>query len=307
VSVRSEPRNRRARSAEPELDAEQEVDVGRYWSALQARWWLPIAGLVVGAALGYIAAVGGGEVYKAETTLYLGQPFSPTGNVSVPSISTNPTIVGQIARAENTLRRAAAASGIPVSKLRGNVSTGTVATTGRTRLTPGQNPLVELSVKGDRAGPVQRATDSIAKTIVSSVSSYPDQKVDRLNQQITRDKRDLETINGQVERTQTQLNEVLNDKSLSSLEKLTLVTNFNSSIAISENRRSVVQQDLAEAEGLLSLAQNVERARIVDPAVATKTTARSTSNSTVVGAIIGLLLGGIAALLWPAVATRRTP
>jgi hypothetical protein len=307
VSVRSEPRNRRARSAEPELDAEQEVDVGRYWSALQARWWLPIAGLVVGAALGYIAAVGGGEVYKAETTLYLGQPFSPTGNVSVPSISTNPTIVGQIARAENTLRRAAAASGIPVSKLRGNVSTGTVATTGRTRLTPGQNPLVELSVKGDRAGPVQRATDSIAKTIVSSVSSYPDQKVDRLNQQIARDKRDLETINTQVERTQTQLNEVLNDKSLSSLEKLTLVTNFNSSIAISENRRSVVQQDLAEAEGLLSLAQNVERARIVDPAVATKTTARSTSNSTVVGAIIGLLLGGIAALLWPAVATRRTP
>jgi uncharacterized protein involved in exopolysaccharide biosynthesis len=307
VSVRSEPRNRRARSAEPELDAEQEVDVGRYWSALQARWWLPIAGLVVGAALGYIAAVGGGEVYKAETTLYLGQPFSPTGNVSVPSISTNPTIVGQIARAENTLRRAAAASGIPVSKLRGNVSTGTVATTGRTRLTPGQNPLVELSVKGDRAGPVQRATDSIAKTIVSSVSSYPDQKVERLNQQITRDKRDLETINGQVERTQTQLNEVLNDKSLSSLEKLTLVTNFNSSIAISENRRSVVQQDLAEAEGLLSLAQNVERARIVDPAVATKTTARSTSNSTVVGALIGLLLGGIAALLWPAVATRRTP
>jgi uncharacterized protein involved in exopolysaccharide biosynthesis len=69
----------------------------------------------------------------------------------------------------------------------------------------------------------------------------------------------------------------------------------------------VVQQDLAEAEGLLSLAQNVERARIVDPAVATKTTARSTSNSTVVGAIIGLLLGGIAALVWPAVATRRTP
>jgi hypothetical protein len=307
VSVRSEPRSRRPRSAEPELDAEQEVDVGRYWSALQARWWLPIAGLVVGAALGYIAAVGGGEVYKAETTLYLGQPFSPTGNVSVPSISTNPTIVGQIARAENTLRRAAAASGIPVSKLRGNVSTGTVATTGRTRLTPGQNPLVELSVKGSRAGPVQRATDSIAKTIVSSVSSYPDQKVERLNQQIARDKNDLETINAQVERTQTQLNEVLNDKSLSSLEKLTLVTNFNSSIAISENRRSVVQQDLAEAEGLLSLAQNVERARIVDPAVATKTTARSTSNSTVVGAIIGLLLGGIAALVWPAVATRRTP
>jgi hypothetical protein len=306
VSVRSEPRNRRARSAEPELDAEQEVDVGRYWSAIQARWWLPIAGLVVGAALGYIAAVGGGQVYKAESTLYLGQPFSPTGNVTVPSISTNPTIVGQIARSESTLRKAAADSGIPISKLRGNVSTGTVATTGRTRLTPGQNPLVELAVKGNRARPVQRATDSIANTVVSTVSSYPDQKIQRLKQQIARDNADLATLDRQVDLTRSQLDRVVKDKSLSALEQLTLITNFNSSIAISENRRSVIQQDLSEAEGLLSLAQNVERARIVDPAVAVKTTARSTGNSAAVGGIIGLLLGAIAAIVWPAFSTRRT-
>ena len=261
---------------------------------------------MIGAALGYIAAVGGGEVYKAETTLYLGQPFSPTGNVSVPSISTNPTIVGQIARAESTLRRASAASGIPISKLRGQVSTGTVATSGRTRLTPGQNPLVELSVKGDRARPVQRAADSIANTIITSVSSYPDQKIRRLNQQIARDKADLATLDRQVDLTRTQLERVVRDRTLSALEQLTLITNFNSSIAISENRRSVIQQDLSEAEGLLSLAQNVERARIVDPAVATKTTARSTGNSAAVGGIIGLLLGAIAAIAWPAFSTRRT-
>jgi hypothetical protein len=306
VTVRSEPRSRPERRREPELDAEQEVDVGRYWRALQARWWLPLAGLVVGAALGYIAAVGGGEVYKAETTLYLGQPFSPTGNVSVPSISTNPTIVGQIARAEATLRTASRASGIPVGRLRGKVSTQTVGTTGRTRLTPGQNPLVELSVKGSRSGQVSRAADSIAKTIVTSVSSYPDQKIDRLNRQIARDKADLATLDRQVDLTRNQLERVVKDRSLSALEQLTLITNFNSSIAISENRRSVIQQDLSEAEGLLSLAANVERARIVDPAVATKTTARSTSNSTIVGAIIGLLLGGIAAIAWPTVSTRRT-
>jgi hypothetical protein len=210
-----------------------------------------------------------------------------------------------VARAESTLKAAAAASGIPVSKLRGNVSTATVATTGRTRLTPGQNPLVELSVKGSRAGPVQRAADSIAKTVIFAVSAYPDQKIRRLNQQIARDKADLATLDRQVDLTRTQLDKVVKDKSLSTLEQLTLITNFNSSIAISENRRSVIQQDLSEAEGLVSLAQNVERARIVDPAVATKTTARSTQNSAVVGGIIGLLLGGIAAMAWPAFAERR--
>jgi hypothetical protein len=306
VTVRSEPRTRPERPRrEPDLDAEQEVDVGRYWRALQARWWLPLAGLVVGAALGYIAAVGGGDVYRAETTLYLGQPFSPTGNVSVPSLGTNPTIVGELARSEATLRAAAEDSGIRVGKLRGNVSTQAVQPSGRTRLAPGQNPLVELSVKGERAGQVERATDSIANTIVTQVSSYPAEKIQRLRRQIEADERDLASLDQQLARTRSQLERVSNDRSLSSLEQLTLITNFNSSIAIGENRRSVVQQDLSEAEGLLSLAQNVERARVIDPAVATKTTARSPQNSAVVGGIIGLLLGGIAALAWPAVAARR--
>jgi hypothetical protein len=117
VSVRSEPRSRPERSREPELDAEEEVDVGRYWRALQARWWLPLAGLVIGATLGYIAAVGGGDVYRAETTVYLGQPFSPTGNAPVQALGTNPTIVSQIARSEASLKAAAAKCGTRVGRL----------------------------------------------------------------------------------------------------------------------------------------------------------------------------------------------
>ena len=34
-----------------ELDAEEEVDLGSAWRRIAARWWLPLAGLVVGAAL----------------------------------------------------------------------------------------------------------------------------------------------------------------------------------------------------------------------------------------------------------------
>ena len=36
-----------------DLDAEQEVDLGRYWNAVVARWWLPLAGLLVGALIGW--------------------------------------------------------------------------------------------------------------------------------------------------------------------------------------------------------------------------------------------------------------
>ena len=48
---------------------------------------------------------------------------------------------------------------------------------------------------------------------------------------------------------------------------------------------------------VLELARQVELGRIVEHAVATKSTARSTRNSALVGAVIGLVLGLLAALL----------
>ena len=64
-------------------EAEQEVDFGRYWRLLAARWWVPVAGLVVGAVVGYLIALGGNQVYKATATLYLGQPYTASGNVQL--------------------------------------------------------------------------------------------------------------------------------------------------------------------------------------------------------------------------------
>jgi hypothetical protein len=55
----------------------------------------------------------------------------------------------------------------------------------------------------------------------------------------------------------------------------------------------------------LLLAQKVESPQVIIHAVAEKTAARSHRNATAVGALIGLILGGIAALLWDPVARRR--
>jgi uncharacterized protein involved in exopolysaccharide biosynthesis len=48
-------------SARPELDldAEADVDLGRYGRALCERWWLLLAGLVAGAGVGYLTTLGG--------------------------------------------------------------------------------------------------------------------------------------------------------------------------------------------------------------------------------------------------------
>lgn len=298
MSVRNEPKNRPPRRNEPELDAEQEVDVGRYWRALQARWWLPLAGLVLGALLGYIAAVGGGEVYKAETTLYLGQPFSPTGNAPVQGLGTNPTIVGQIARSEQSLKAAAAKCGTRVGRLRGKVSTQTVTAAGaRGRITPGQSPLVELTVQADRARVAECSADALSDSVVERVSSYVDVKIGSLNRRLDSLNEQLESLGRKIaaqERAQDQ-------RGLTPLEALVLVSQTENA----EQRRGIVEEERQEVTQQLALAQEVERARVVEQAGAVKTTARSTQNSTVVGGILGLLLGAIAAVAWPAVASGR--
>ena len=64
-----------------DLDAEQEVDLGRYWSAIVARWWLPLLGLLVGALIGYLVSLSGKQVWQASATLFLGAPYSVIGSV----------------------------------------------------------------------------------------------------------------------------------------------------------------------------------------------------------------------------------
>ena len=63
----------------PDPDAEREVDLHRHWNALVERWWLPAAGAVAGIVIGLLVSFGGNQVYTAKTTVYLGQPLSPTG------------------------------------------------------------------------------------------------------------------------------------------------------------------------------------------------------------------------------------
>jgi capsular polysaccharide biosynthesis protein len=302
MSLREEFRSRERPL--PDLEAEREVDVGQAARQVAARWWLLVAGLVAGMVVGYLVALGGGDFYKAEATLYLGQPFSPTAQAPVPSLATNPTAVGQAIRSEDTLQEAAGRSGMAVSDLRGNVSTSTVSGISARR-TPGVTPLVEVSVQGERRRDVARAANALASIVVDDISGYVDRKIESLEERIASDERDLRDINARLAIAQRQLNEALAGRSLPVLERFLLVTNYNSSIGFTEQRRATVQQDLLDARQLLALAEDVERPRIYQRAVAVETSARSTRNSVIVGGLIGLILGAFAALLWEPVLERR--
>ena len=287
-------------SPPPELDleAEQEVDFRRYWNAVLARWWLPALGLLVGILGGYALALGGGDVYRAEATLYLGQPFTPNGGASVPGLATNPSTVNEIVHSEAALQRASEVSGMRLGRLRANVTSRQVGVPAGRRLAVGQTPLIEIAVTGSNAAATARAANALAQIVVDDVSPYVTDKIAAIKERITSDENELAESKRRLDVAQAELNTLLRSRNLSATERLIGVTTWNAQIGSLVERRGLATQDLLEAKQALSLAENVEKPSIVERAAARKTTARSVGRSVVVGGLIGLILGILAAIFW---------
>ena len=300
MAVTERPRARR----DLDLDVEQEVEFRRYWNTVAARWWLPVLGLVAGIVGGYALALGGGDVYRAEATLYLGQPFTPNGGAPVPGLATNPSTVNEIVHSENVLQEVAERSGMNLSTLRANVSSRQVSPPAGRRAVVGTTPLIEVSVTGQNARTTTRAANLLGERVVEDVSPYVADKVTAIEERIAADERELAESNRRLDLAQSELNALLENRTLSPTDRLIGVTTLNATIGSLVERRGLVTQDLLEAKQALSLAENVEQPSVVERAAARKTTARSVGRSVVAGALIGLILGTLAALLWEPVQRR---
>ena len=285
-----------------DLDAEQEIDLASAWGRLTSRWWLPVAGLAVGAILGLALALSGGDVYQAKTLIYLGQPFAPLGGGQITSLATNPRTVEEIARSEAAVRSAAAAADVPPARLRSSISVKEILAPGQTRST---NPLVEIGVKASRRRKAEIAADALARRVVSRVSVFVTDKVELLLQQKSVAQQQLQAVTQRIQTAQAQQAQLTRDSSLSPELRLVTILNLNSVIATADARRTALQEQLYASQQLLNQARNVEESRVVEPAVAAKSTAQSNRTSLLVGGLIGLLVGCIVALAVEPIAARR--
>jgi hypothetical protein len=254
-------------------EAEQEVDFGRYWRLIVARWWLVVAGLVIGAIVGYSVSLGGSQTFKATATVYLGQPYTASGNVPLQSAQTNPSTVRAIVHAESITQRVAAAckvkpadfrSGVSVQALAGNIAKN------------GQTAEVAISVQSAKRHVASCAANELAAAVVEKTAAFANQKIANFRKQISTD-----------EKTVALINQSLQSGGLSATDQLLL-----------QLRLATTQQDQLSTNQLLLQATQVEAPKVLTGATAQRVTARSRRNTVVVSALIGLIVGAIAALLW---------
>jgi capsular polysaccharide biosynthesis protein len=266
-------------SIDPE--AEQEVDFGRYLRLLVSHWWLVAGGLVVGALIGYAVSLGGSQTFKATATVYLGQPYSASGNVQLQAAQTNPSTVRAIVRSEAVIRKAAADCKARVADFRGGISTQTVA---GNIAKNGQTPLVSITVQSKKRRKASCAANGLAAVVVDKSSAFANQKIANFQRQISLDEQQIALITKALERG-----------GLSETEQLLL-----------QLRLAPFQQDRLSTAQLLLQAKQVEKPSLLTAASATKVTARSRRNTVVVSALIGLIVGAIAALMWDGIAAGLT-
>jgi hypothetical protein len=258
-------------------EAEQEVDFGRYWRLLGARWWLVALGLVIGAVIGYAISLGGSQQFKATATLYLGQPYSASGNVQLQAAQTNPSTVRQIAHATIVDLAVARRCKAKLGDIRGGIATQTVS---GNIAKNGQTPLVTLSVQAKRRRLASCAANALAREVIDRVSAFANQKIGNFSKQITADELNI-----------AQINRALESGSLSATDKLVI-----------QIRLAQAQTDKLQTAQLLLQAKQIEKPGVLTSAAAQRVTARSRRNTVVIAALIGLILGAVAALMWDGVA-----
>jgi hypothetical protein len=268
-------------------EAEQEVDFARYVRLLGTRWWLLAAGLVAGAVIGYLVSLGGNQVYSAAATIYLGQPYTPTGGALVQNIQTNPSAVATVVQSAAVQNEVANRCHAKSGAFNKGISTQAIATGVSTKSGAQINPLVKIAVQAKKGKVAACAANQLANEVVSAkhLGSYAAEKIANLRAQIALDAAQIKSVETAI-----------NSGSFSDTIKLIVQTTLRT-----------YQQDKTTNEQLLLLAKGVERPSVYTHAASHKVTARSRRNTVVIGALIGLILGALAALLWEPVAARVTP
>ncbi len=261
----------------PHYDAEREVDFARWRRAVVALWWLPLGGLVLGAIVGTLYSFRGGTNYKATALISLGQPTSP-GGALVPSYGTNPRAVSQIVSGAAFQEQAANYADMRPAALRGHVSIGTIGSAGagaaRTQ------PIISLTVTGTHGKNVALAANKLADIVVArTTASYVQTKIRTFEATLANVTKQINGITTDLDVYTAALAEAKKNH-LDPLQQLVIVG----------------QQDNAETRQGNLIAQQVESAKVVEPAAAVKAAAHTKSTSLVVGALVGLILGAIVAI-----------
>lgn len=280
-----------ARSAPIDTGAEREIDLRVWRDAILSRWWFVAVGLVVGLVIGGLYSLSGASTYQATVTIQPAQPFSPAGQ-PVLNYSASPLAIQTIVNSADALTYVARKANMPEGELAGHVSTASIST-GTGPVTTRGTVLLQITVSVPQAKRAAAAANAFGDYVVHETeSTYVKESLAVYAQKDKFYSTRLASVNELI----AGYDNVLAKESPSKLDpfdKLILYAQLNDAIA----RQGNLQDELITNQQAQTLAEDIEVAQIINPAVAAKATSRSRRDSLLFGALIGLIIGGLVALV----------
>jgi hypothetical protein len=248
-----------------------------------------------------LAATASSNPSQATVLVYLGRPLFPGTTTPIENLPTKLTNIGQLANSDEVVESVAAKVGVRPARLRAGISTVSVGAQGETE-TP--TSFQQISVKGLPRKKALAAATALAQIVVDENSAFTRLRLRTFQQNRVRLQQQLKQATENIAVAQQRQAQINNDTSLSTTDRLVLTAGVLNQLQFNQSRQSDLEASLLTSDDTIALAKQVELARIMQPAKIERAAPPSRRSAALIGGVIGLLVGLLAALLWDPVAAR---
>jgi hypothetical protein len=278
-----------------DLGFEQEVDLSRWARLIRRRWWILLVGVGVGAFVGLLLGVS--TTFRASVFIQPAQAFGPTGE-PILNYQASSAAIAHIVSSGTALVVAAKAAALSPAVLKGHVSVQNIPTGASSSTAARGATIFEIDVLLPHRSQAGAADNALAAFLITNTTSpYVRQSIENYTATIHHDEAQINLLRRRVR----ALNHLFATTRLSSTERVVIVGQASDA----EQQIGSIFDDLSRARSQLTLTSDLGRAKLIGgPANVTRSTARTRSTSTAVGAAIGLLLA-VGAVIY--VERRRRP
>ena len=286
-------------AARDRLDAEREVDLARWRRAVVALWWLPVAGLVLGAIVGGLYSLRRRHELQGDGA-DLARPADLAGRRARAELRHEPArrVADRLLGAAFQEQAANAADMRPGGAARPRLGRAGRLGDGRRRVRAA--PLISLTVTGAKPANIAAAANTLAQIVVEqTTASYVGTKITTF-QATLKNVNDAARIDAATaSRSPSRARQAA--QHLDPLQQLVIVGQENN--AETRPGNLIAQQETLQQQ--LAFAKQVESAKVIEPAQSVEVVrALALARRSSIGALIGLILGAIVAI---AGESRRPP
>ena len=293
----------------PPVQPAGEVRVTEYFRRAMRRWYVIVFTVVAAVLLVFLHGVSGATKTSAATaSVYLGQPFTPTGSAILNSTPlSNPSISIQYVTAPEQIAAAAKAAGIDHRSLRKHVSviaSGGAAAAASKAVTGGGPPTITITTEGPWTRlKVQTVSNTLAQSLINYANRYTTRKTNLIATRVKQEQAQMKAFQDIQARARKSIASI-DSSSADALSKVAAESPFVNDLTTAATQIAPLAENLGNDQIALAATKDIESAQFINRAAGHAVTATTRRNSLIIAAMVGLIVGTGLALAWEALATR---